>query len=162
MDDWKVSNRFTLNLGIRYDLVTPPFEVRDRERSFDLNKGVLVFAKPGSYFDRGFNDLKKNDFAPRFGFAYTLTAKTVVRAAYGIFWAYEDNLSGLGAGGYPWVISALYPSDHMNPSSAISLDKGVPVNWLQFAPTPPPNLGILSIALCKPAIIHQSHQALAR
>jgi hypothetical protein len=162
MDDWKVSSRLTLNLGIRYDLVTPPFEVRDRERSFDLNKGVLVFAKPGSYFDRGFNDLKKNDFAPRFGFAYTLTPKTVVRAAYGVFWAYEDNLSGLGAGGYPWAISAVYPSDQINPSSAISLDKGVPVNWLQFSPTAPPNLGIRGIGLFKPAYIQQWNYTMER
>ncbi len=162
MDDWKATNRLTLNLGVRYDLVTPPFEVRDRERSFDLNKGVLVFAKPGSWRDRAFNDLKKNDFAPRIGLAYTLTPKTVIRSAYGMFWAYEDNLSGLGAGGYPWAISAVYPSDQINPSSAINLDRGVPPNWIQFSPTAPPNLGVRGIDNFKPAYIQQWNFTLER
>jgi hypothetical protein len=135
MDDWKVNNRLTLNLGIRYDVVSPPVEVRDRQLSFDFERGEIVFAKPGSYRDRAFTDRDNNNFAPRIGLAYTLTPKTVVRGAYGIFWAFEDNGTFVPAFNFPYRFSFSSPSDQINPSSAISLDRGFPSNALtEFVP----------------------------
>lgn len=135
MDDWKVNNRLTLNLGIRWDVVAPPVEVRDRQLTFDFARNQVVFAKPGSYRDRAFTDRKNDSFAPRFGFAYTLTPKTVVRAAYGIFWAFEDNGTFNPAFNFPFRFNAAFPSDQIDPSSAIRLDTGFPANALtEFVP----------------------------
>ncbi len=135
MDDWKVSQKLTLNLGVRYDLVTPPVEAKDRQLAFDLQKGQLLFAKAGSYRDRAFTDVDKNNFAPRFGFAFQATPSTVVRAGYGIFWAFEDNGTFNPAFNYPYRFTVSYPSDQVNPSSAIRLDTGFPSNALtEFIP----------------------------
>jgi hypothetical protein len=134
-DDWKVNSRLTLNLGLRYENITPPFEVRNRMLTFDYTTNQVVFAKNGSWVDRAFTNRQNDDFAPRVGFAYQLTPKTVIRSAYGIFWAFEDNGTFNPAFNFPFRFSAVYPSDQINPGSAILLDTGFPSNALtQFVP----------------------------
>jgi hypothetical protein len=134
-DDWKVNNRLTLNLGVRYENITPPFEVRNRQLGFDYKTDQVFFAKNGSWVDRAFTDRQNLDFAPRVGFAYALTPKTVIRGGYGIFWAFEDNGTFNPAFNFPFRFSAVYPSDQINPSSAIRLDTGFPSNALtEFVP----------------------------
>ncbi len=90
-DDWKVSDKLTLNLGLRYDLFTRFSEVADRWTNFDIISGKLLIA--------GFNadsnvavEPDLNNLAPRFGFAYRLSSNTVIRGGYGIFY----NTSGTG------------------------------------------------------------------
>ncbi len=93
-DDWKVSRRLTLNLGVRWDFQKKPFERNNGHINFDPActlpgglKGCTVFAGLDGQ-DRSFYDEDYNDFAPRFGFAYDLTGKgkTVIRGGYGIFY----------------------------------------------------------------------------
>lgn len=135
LDDWKATDRLTINWGLRYELTTPPYEAYDRALSFDFDKGEIVFAKPGSWRDRAFTDLAKNNFAPRLGFAYQLTESSVVRAGYGIFWAFEDNGTFLPMFNFPFRFTATFPSDQVNPSSALRLDTGFPENALtEFVP----------------------------
>lgn len=86
-DDWRVTNRLTLNLGLRWDIYTQPIEVDDRQANFDIATGALVIA--GS--NGGSRALVPNDyrnFGPRAGFAYQLTGdgKTVVRGGFGLFY----------------------------------------------------------------------------
>jgi hypothetical protein len=86
-DDWRVTNRLTLNLGVRYDLYTWPYEVNNRQSNFDPANGTLVV--PGTAgWPRSLVNTDKNDWAPRIGFAYDLTGngRTVVRGGYGIFY----------------------------------------------------------------------------
>src|SRR6202158_317183 len=86
-DDWRVTNRLTLNLGVRYDLYTWPYEVNNRQSNFDPASGALVI--PGTAgWPRSLINTDKNDWAPRIGFAYDLTGsgRTVVRGGYGIFY----------------------------------------------------------------------------
>lgn len=161
MDDWKVSDRLTLNLGLRYDNISPPVEVRDRQLTFDFARQQVVFAKPGSWRDRAFTDIKNDAFAPRFGFAYSLTAKTVMRGAYGIFWAFEDNGTFNPAFNFPFRFNAAFPSDQINPSSAIRLDTGFPANALtEFVPRFQ-SLGVRDGNL-RPAYIQQWNYTLER
>lgn len=86
-DDWRVTQRLTLNLGLRYDVLTWPSEVLDRQANFDLATGAIVLPGQDGYPSSLIKNNWKN-FAPRVGFAYQLTGdgKTVVRAGYGIFY----------------------------------------------------------------------------
>src|SRR5262249_4298859 len=82
-DDWRISPRLTLNLGVRYEYYGPWYEVHDRLTFFDFATGQVVTTAEAhrrgypqsSYF------ADKLDFAPRFGFAYRPFSdnKTVVR-----------------------------------------------------------------------------------
>lgn len=94
-DDWKVSRRLTLNLGLRWDWQQRPVERNNGQINFDLNQrdpatglaGLIVFAGQNGA-PRTFLGESYRDFGPRFGFAYDLTgrAKTVLRGGYGIFY----------------------------------------------------------------------------
>ena len=86
-DDFRVTRRLTLNLGLRYDVLTWPVEVDNRQANFDLTTGALVVAgSNGSLRTSIPNDY--HDFGPRLGFAYQLTGdgKTVLRGGYGLFY----------------------------------------------------------------------------
>lgn len=84
-DDWRISRRLTLNLGVRYDILTNPTEVAGRQANFDLVSSSIHVAS-GSR-DALVNNNYHN-FGPRVGFAYDLSGKgkTVVRGGYGIFY----------------------------------------------------------------------------
>jgi hypothetical protein len=103
-DDWRVNNRLTVNLGLRYDYYTWPYETGNRLSNWvpvnpaDAGSGILI--TPGSPGAAGLpkslinND--KKDWAPRIGFAYDLygDGKSVLRGGYGIFY-YLDR-GGVG------------------------------------------------------------------
>ena len=91
-DDWKVSRRLTINAGMRYDLFTAPVDARDRGSLFDSRTGL--FALPGQDgYTRSVLNGDHNNFGPRFGMAYQLRPKLVVRTGYGIFFGDSDRNS---------------------------------------------------------------------
>ncbi|MBL8213943.1 MAG: TonB-dependent receptor [Bryobacterales bacterium] len=84
-DDWRVNNRLTFNLGIRYEYDTPFSEVANRWANFDQATGKMRLAGVNS--DRNVGVQRdSNNFAPRFGFAYQLRSTTVVRGGYGVYY----------------------------------------------------------------------------
>jgi hypothetical protein len=97
-NDWKITNRFTLNLGLRYELETPYTE-RYNRNSYRFDGNAPLPAKvPGLDLKGGIRfagingnpraiGADKNNFGPRFGFAYSPASKTVVRAGYGVFYS---------------------------------------------------------------------------
>jgi outer membrane receptor protein involved in Fe transport len=86
-DDWKPNDKLTLNLGLRYDFMTPPTEQDNRMANFDPNgAGTLVFAQDGSLADRALINPDKNNFSPRIGAIYRFNDDTLIRGGYGVFY----------------------------------------------------------------------------
>ncbi|MBL8140719.1 MAG: TonB-dependent receptor, partial [Acidobacteria bacterium] len=86
-DDWRVNDKLTLNIGVRYDVFTPLTEKNGQIANIDLD--TMQFLVPGQ---NGVGDTAgvKTDWSnisPRFGFAYTVKEGTVFRGGYGLsYW----------------------------------------------------------------------------
>jgi outer membrane receptor protein involved in Fe transport len=92
-DAWKVNSRLSLNLGLRYDFITPALEGQNDQSNFiPEGGGRLIFAQDGSLQDRGLVKPDRNNFAPRVGVVYKLNDQTVLRAGYGIFYNLFDRV----------------------------------------------------------------------
>lgn len=87
MDDYRVTPRLTLNLGLRYDIFTPMVEQHDRIANFDFVTGQFISPQMPGVSRSADVRTDFNNFAPRFGFAWTpWGGKTVVRGGFGIFY----------------------------------------------------------------------------
>jgi Carboxypeptidase regulatory-like domain len=87
MDDFRVNQKLTLNLGLRYDLFTPPVEQENRLANFDFATGKFVSPQMPGVSASGNVKTDYNNFAPRIGFAWSpWNEKTVLRGAFGIFY----------------------------------------------------------------------------
>ena len=93
-DDWKVTNRLTLNLGLRYEIASPQWVGNNHLANFDPATNSLIQAKDGSLYDRSRVHPQYNNWAPRFGFAWRPIDKTVVRGGYGISYQQFNRLGG--------------------------------------------------------------------
>jgi hypothetical protein len=91
-DDWRVSSKLTLNLGLRYELDTPYNEVANRWANFDPQSATVLVAGRNGVSKSAGVETWKNGWAPRFGFAYSVLSKTVLRGGFGIFY----NTAGHG------------------------------------------------------------------
>jgi Carboxypeptidase regulatory-like domain len=118
-DDWKVNRKLTLNLGFRYELQTPITARHNDQANFDFQAlnpistavgkpsyGEIVYAAPGN---RGLYNSNWDDLAPRFGFAYNVIPKLVLRGGWGLYYS-RTYYGGGPAPGFsqstPWVAEA--------------------------------------------------------
>ena len=93
-DDWKASRTLTLNLGLRYEYATPQWEKDNLLTNFDPDTRAMIPARDGSLEDRALVKPDRNNFAPRLGFAWSATPRTVLRAAYGISYIHFHRAGG--------------------------------------------------------------------
>jgi hypothetical protein len=111
-DEWKLTNRFTLDYGLRYEYNSPQIDPHNEIIGWYPGHQSTVF--PGSPPDflypgdpgtpnRGLVYPDKNNFAPRMGFAWDLlgNAKVVMRGGFGVFYDIEDGALNLQFGGQP-------------------------------------------------------------
>ena len=134
-DDWKPTNRLTLNLGVRYEIQTPDTYRHDVASIFNPNvvnpisslaggtyKGALQFLGPNNRYAY---DMNLHNVAPRLGFSYQPTTRGVVHGGYGIF--------------YPQSVTCCWPGDSDGFAAQTfvnaSLDGGI---------TPNPNISVAS------------------
>lgn len=104
-DEWRVSSRFTLNLGLRWEIINPNTEVRNRLTAFvpgqqsqvypDAPRGILVPGDPGIH--EGIAATEYKALMPRVGFAFDPSGagKWSIRGAYGIFYDPFSNGANL-------------------------------------------------------------------
>jgi hypothetical protein len=126
-DDWKASERLTINAGLRYEVYVPDTEAQDRLPNYDPVARELVYA--GENADRHANKRTRwGNFAPRIGAAFDVTgdAKNVLRAGYGRSF-------------FPVPYAAGNLLDQNVPDS-ISQNYSVETNPLDFSPSRVPRL----------------------
>jgi len=161
-DDWRLSPKLTLNLGLRYDYRNVPYETRDRMgwRDLDNPLGGLCMAdqtlgEAGILGDQSYyrncglrtpdNADKWKVFAPRVGFAFrpTESGRTVIRGGYGLFFDSAEGREIDGAADiYPYVSRSNFQQEAgNNPQSTDSL---FPSFSDQGAATPASN-GLLAV-----------------
>jgi hypothetical protein len=144
-DTYKMTQKLTLDIGLRYEIQIPTSDPLGRLSYLDPTipnpgagnlPGAYVFGGTGTGragFNRYF-DIHYNNFAPRIGFAYSLTPKTVLRGGYGIFYAaYIDQ--GVGRPSNGFSSTASFSSQDAGVTPAFYWDNGFPQNF-----THPPNL----------------------
>jgi hypothetical protein len=105
-DDWKLTRRLTFNIGLRYELSPPAVDTNNAIANFEMKTDpfvgtpqlVLAGAGGSGRASRALQDVNYHDFAPRFGFAYSLPDdKTVLRGGYGIFYSNFITLGGMSS-----------------------------------------------------------------
>ncbi len=135
-DSWQVTNRLVLVYGIRYDYQSPYTEANNQASNFDLATDQILLA------GRGGNSASlvkpdRDNFAPRFGFAYRLTRKTVLRAGYGIYYSPEnDARSDVLTKNFPYAVEqTFYNNIYVGLPFSYQLDSGVP--RMTSVPIPP-------------------------
>jgi hypothetical protein len=96
-DDWKITHRFTLNIGFRYDLYTQPVDAKNTGAMFDPY-AANSDGRPGILQLPGQNGNSRavvkghhRNLAPRVGLAYQATRKLVIRSAWGIFYSNREQ-----------------------------------------------------------------------
>ncbi len=103
-DDWRVARNVTVNLGLRWDVFTQPWEVHGNLSNFIMDNagGVLVSGGPITPDNRpaGYPHqlvfTNYNDWAPRVGVAWTPRRGTVVRGGFGLYYSPEIENSYIG------------------------------------------------------------------
>jgi hypothetical protein len=134
-DDWKLTKKLTLNLGIRYDLDIPRTERYNRMETFNPSiasplagptgiaglRGGLVYPSVNGYSRRQYDPQYKN-FGPRIGLAYQAFKSTVIRAGYGIFFApsYREAGATIGNQGFSAVTDYNGSPNGLTPSLYIN------------------------------------------
>jgi hypothetical protein len=155
-DDWHLTNKLTINAGLRYELPQPFYETNNHYADLILEPGSLYGTvlqasnAAASGYPKSFSQANYHNFAPRLGVAYKIDSKTVIRAAAGVFYGRDENLgvAGRPTNNPPYFVTTTYTSDQIDPN--IILSQGFPANALtpgsqstptvnsfpKFAPTP--------------------------
>lgn len=121
-DDWKFNRRLTLNLGVRYELYSPETEWYDRMTSFDMRTLMFAYANEDGY-SRTLRNTDRNNFGPRFGFAYDVTSdqRTILRGGYALsFFPEPVSASNMLPQGVPHLFSEQFAfGDNLTDYSAV-------------------------------------------
>lgn len=146
-DNWRATDRLTLEYGARYDIDTPPYEVHNHWANLNLQTGLLEVAGINGA-GRRLRNTDHNTFQPRLGLAYTLdrSRNTVLRSGFGITYVNElvggtqlyKNLPYFFAQSVVTTATAAPPSRFSqgfstpvapDPTNAVAISTGSPTAW---------------------------------
>jgi hypothetical protein len=142
-DDWKVTPKLTLNIGLRYEYWTPAYERHDQNVDFVVGPNLLMYANnnippstpaadtmpiPSGIDPRGLQKPQRKNFAPRLGLAWQVTPRTVLRSGVGVFYGEHDAAGVSSRPEYnpPFRIGYSYTSDQVHPT--LTFATGFPIN----------------------------------
>jgi Carboxypeptidase regulatory-like domain/TonB dependent receptor len=91
-DDWRISRRLSVNLGVRYTLNIPSTVARDQGAVFNLSTQKLDYLGQNG-FPRSARNLEKTNFGPRVGLAYKVADSLVVRSGYSLTWIEQTGIT---------------------------------------------------------------------
>ncbi len=135
-DNWRMAKNLTLNLGVRYERVSPYVETNDQLVNLDINPSFTAVApvQPGQVgpitgiqYPAGLINSSEYDFAPRVGLAWKPFSKTVVRAGYGI----NYNLAQYGLMATQLGFQPPFAVSQINPApttTSLTLQNGFPAS----------------------------------
>lgn len=132
-DDWRATRWLTLNIGLRYDYYGPMTEVANRISNVDLVNGDIIVAGQNGVSTSAGVQADRLDFAPRFGFAATLSKGIVLRGGYGISFMPNMIASSMAMRNPPFVNLYTTTATPLTPLNRISDGLPPPV------PTDPSN-----------------------
>lgn len=150
-DDWRVNTRLTLNLGVRYELFTHPYERNGQQGNLLVDQLKMIYVDnkipssvpaefattvPEGVSAKTLMRLDKNNLAPRLGFAYKVTDRTVLRGGAGVFYGDHPTIGASGRlpANPPYQVNVNFQSDRITP--LMTLNSGFPNNALDpvFSP----------------------------
>ncbi|HEY6844376.1 MAG TPA: TonB-dependent receptor, partial [Thermoanaerobaculia bacterium] len=142
-DDWRVRSNLTLNLGLRWDVLTPYYERNNRIANYDPKTQTIIV--PGNGVPRSTLNTNYDNFGPRLGFNYLLNDKTAVRGGYGIFYSLDrGGIDKQLTENPPYVLTQYRFS---GPGSNVSLSDPIPLPdpLAPGATTLPPGTGVIFV-----------------
>jgi hypothetical protein len=134
-DDWRITSRLTINLGLRWETELPRRSVDNSQNSFDLARINPVSGTPGVVTFSGRNGVPRNafrtdwnNFGPRIGLAYRLNTKreTVIRSGFGLFYGstVSNTIGDVASLGFSTTASLVVPQAEF--LTAMELRNGFP------------------------------------
>ncbi len=92
-DEWRPTPKWTITIGVRWEMVFPEtVNAAGNGATLDLANGLMYVFGEGGVSSHGIQSMNWHNFAPRLGFAYQLSPKTVIRGGYG--WSYDLGVFG--------------------------------------------------------------------
>ncbi len=142
-DEFKVNDKLTLTAGLRFDYQAARTEADDQYSTFSPTTpnpgaggrpGAVIFAGtgPGRTGQRKFEDVPKDAWGPRLGFAYRVDDRQALRGGYGIYYAHVAFSQFTGAPTQGFASSPFAPNNTNGIFPAHHLDAGFPADRLQF------------------------------
>jgi hypothetical protein len=146
-DSYRVTHRLTLTGGLRYEYNSPPVDADDRANVYDVTSRSLVRVGTNGVPRSGF-EADRNNFAPRVGFAWSVSEKTVLRGGYGIYYdqsplapsealyfnsPFFDNNIFFSLPGLPLTLNDPFPAffPFPLPDSALAIQRDLRTGYMQ-------------------------------
>jgi hypothetical protein len=141
-DDWRLTSKITLNLGVRYDVFTPETDAKNHLANLDLSTSQIILAT-SSNKTAGVNT-DHHDFAPRVGFSASITNKTVVHGAFAMSFFPADTQNSLLQPNPPFASSSVIGAPVLDSSNIYA---GYGLSVMSVPTSPGTNLSTYNGAL---------------
>ena len=128
-DTWRVTNRLTINIGVRHEIQAPPWDADDEWANLDLANPRLVLPNQDG-FNRALRELDTNNIGPRIGISYRVTDSTVFRSGFGISYVEPGQGGGQLYKNQPFFFGQSISTDQNGVPELLTSD-GIP------SPVPP-------------------------